>query len=73
MELDLQYKIRNTKNYYNYLKENSWWIKDLNRDKNNFKKFSEYLKGKYELKVSDKINSAIDNINIISSLLNAIK
>ncbi len=73
MELDLQYKIRNAKNYYNYLKENSWWIKDLNRDKNNFKKFSEYLKDKYELKVSDKINSAIDNINIISTLLNAIK
>lgn len=73
MELDLQYKIRNTKNYYNYLKENSWWIKNLNRDKNNFKKFSEYLKDRYELKVSDKINSAIDNINIISTLLNAIK
>ena len=73
MEIDLQYKIKNTKNYYKYLKENSWWFKDLNRDKNNFTKFNEYIKSKYELKVTDKLSNMIDNIDLISTLLNTIK
>ena len=29
MELDLQYKIENTKNYYNYLKENPEIVADV--------------------------------------------
>lgn len=73
MEIDLQYKIKNTRNYYKYLKENSWWFKDLNRDKNNFTKFNEYIKNKYELKVTDKLSNMIDNIDLISTLLNTIK
>ena len=73
MEIDLQYKIKNTKNYYKYLKDNSWWFKDLNRDKNNFTKFNEYIKSKYELKVTDKLSNMIDNIDLISTLLNTIK
>ena len=73
MELDLQYKIKNTKNYYNSLKDNSWWFKDLNRNKNNFIKFNEYIKNKYELKVTDKLSNVIDNIDLISTLLNTIK
>jgi len=73
MELDLQFKIKNTKNYYKYLKENSYFIKRLNRDSNEFNNFSEFIKDKYNLRVSDKISKTIDNIDLISTLLNAIK
>ena len=44
--------------------ENSFWIKDLNRDGANFNKFAEYVKEKYRLRVSDKVSDAIDNVDI---------
>lgn len=73
MEINLQYKIKNTKGYYEYLKDNSWWIKNLSRNPDSFNDYQNYLKDKYELRTSDKISKAIDNIDIISSLLSAIK
>ena len=73
MEINLQYKIKNTKGYYEYLKDNSWWIKNLSRNPNSFNDYKNYLKDKYELRTSDKISKAIDNIDLISSLLSAIK
>lgn len=73
MEINLQYKIKNTKDYYEYLKDNSWWIKNLSRNPDSFNDYQNYLKDKYELRTSDKISKAIDNIDLISSLLSAIK
>lgn len=73
MEINLQYKIKNTKGYYEYLKDNSWWIKNLSRNPDSFNDYQNYLKDKYELCTSDKISKAIDNIDLISSLLSAIK
>ena len=73
MEINLQYKIKNTKGYYEYLKDNSWWIKNLTRNPNSFNDYQNYLKDKNELRTSDKISKAIDNIDLISSLLSAIK
>lgn len=73
MELDLQYKIKNTKNYYNYLKENSYYIKKLNRNMNEFENFSNFVKDKYGLRVTDKISKTIDNIDLISTLLSTLK
>ena len=73
MEINLQYKIKNTKGYYEYLKDNSWWIKNLSRNPNSFNDYQNCLKDKYELRTSDKISKAIDNIDLISSLLSAIK
>ena len=73
MEINLQYKIKNTKGYYEYLKDNSWWIKNLSRNPDSFNDYQNYLKDKYELRTSDKISKAIDNIDLISSLLSATK
>ena len=73
MELELQYKIKNTKNYYNYLKENSYYIKRLNRTSQEFSNFDNFVKDKYGLRVSDKISKTIDNIDLINTLLKAIK
>jgi hypothetical protein len=73
MEINLQYKIKNTNGYYEYLKDNSWWIKNLSRNPDSFNDYQNYLKDKYELRTSDKISKAIDNIDLISSLLSAIK
>ena len=55
------------------LKQNSYWFKELNRKDENYKNFVEQMKEKYHLKVTDKISDAIDNIDLISSILDSIK
>ena len=73
MKISTQLKILNNKNYYNYLKNNSLFIKELNRSENNYKIFDEYIKEKNTLKVSDRINKMLDNVDNISSMLNLLK
>ena len=73
METYVQMAIKNKKNFYKYLMENSFWIKDLNRDGANFNKFAEYVKEKYRLRVSDKVSDAIDNVDLLSSVIDAFK
>lgn len=55
------------------LKYNSYWLKELNRNSTSFKKFKDEMKRKYHLRATDKISDAIDNIDIISNVLNALK
>ena len=55
------------------LKENSEWIKYLNRDPRKYEEFVAVMKEKYRLRKTDKINDVIDNIDLISNLFNALK
>ena len=55
------------------LKENSEWIKYLNRDSRKYEEFVAVMKEKYRLRKTDKINDVIDNIDLISNLFSAIK
>ena len=58
---------------WDLLKQNSYWLKELNRDSLNVKKFKEDMKIKYKLRTTDKISDAIDNIDLISNVLSALK
>ena len=73
MTLNNQFKILNTKNYYQYLKENSNWFKELNRSENNINEFMEYVKDKYSLRISDRLYNAMDGIEMIQNVLNVLK
>ena len=73
MTINSQMKILNTKNHYQYLKENSNWIKELNRHDKNINKFLEYTKEKYNLRITDKINDFIDNIDTLQKVLSVFK
>ena len=73
MKISTQLKILNNKNYFNYLKDNSFFIKDLNRSELNYKLFDEYVKNKYTLKISDRINKVFDNVDNLSNMLNLFK
>ena len=59
--------------YYEYLKENSFLIKDLYRHPENYKKIVEYFKEKYHLKITDKISNAIDSVEMLNTVFNTIK
>lgn len=73
MQVETQMKLKNEKNMLTYLKENSYWIKDLNRNDDYYKNFVEAMKDLYHLRTTDKISDAIDNIDLISSFLGAFK
>lgn len=55
------------------LKFNSYWVKELNRNPASIKRYKEEMKAKYKLRTTDKISDAIDNIDLISNVLGALK
>lgn len=73
MDLIIQQKLENDPKMAQFLKENSYWYKELNRNSDNYKDFLNAMKEKYHLKVSDKINDAIDGIDLVSGILENLK
>ena len=73
MDLFLQKKLLNTPKMYQYLKENSYWIKFLNRDPALYKEFESKMKELYKERPTDKISEAIDGIVMISGILTSLK
>lgn len=73
MDIILQQKLIEDKKMAEYLKQNSYWYKDLNRNSDNYKNFTNAMKEKYHLKVTDRISDAIDNIDIITGILDTLK
>ena len=59
--------------YYNYLKENSEWIKVLKKYPEKYKDFIKFVKGKYKLRVKDKVNNTLNNVNMLSDVLSSLK
>lgn len=55
-----------------YLKQNSYFIKDLHRNPQNYEKFKKIIKEKYNLRFQDKISNIIDDIEVVSSIINTI-
>ena len=56
-----------------FLRENSYWYKELNRNSNSFRYFVSDMKVKYKLTPEDKINRTIENIGVIQSFLDVLK
>ena len=73
MDRSVFFELEKDKKMAELLKYNSYWLKDLNRNPLALKKFREEMKIKYKLRTTDKISDAIDNIDIISNVLNALK
>ena len=73
MILDLQFKIKNNPNYTKYLRENSYWYKILNRYPDQFTKFEEEGKEKYQLRTTDRISKALDTFEMVTSILSTLK
>lgn len=66
-------KLEDSPEYYNYLKENSEWIKVLKKHPEKYNDFVKYVKKKYHLRAQDKVNNAINNISVLSGVLSSIK
>ena len=54
---------------YNYLKDNSWVIKYLNRRNIDYKTFTNEMKKINQERLSDKVDKTIDNMQLVASIL----
>ena len=73
MQAYLQVAFRENPKSYRQLKENSYYFKELNRGLVDYKKFNEDMKIKYKERVTDKINNVVENMDLISSVLDVLK
>ena len=73
MQLSVLMELKKDKKMEELFKYNSYWYKELNRNPSSIKLYKEDMKNKYKLRATDKISDAIDNIDIISNVLSALK
>ena len=73
MEYFLQEKLREDKKFKQYFEDNTNYIKYLNRDPQYYKDFMKIMREKYKERTSDKLNDAINTIDIVSSIIDTIK
>lgn len=73
MQLITLYVLKNDEKMHLFLHENSEWYKYLNRSSLNYQVFVKAMKKKYKLNTTDKISSTLDNIDLISSVIQTIK
>lgn len=73
MSLELQFKIKNNPNYLRYLREHSYWYKELNRNPNNFSLFEEKVKEEYKLRPTDRISKALEMIEMAQTIIATLK
>ena len=66
-------KLKENSKLFDHFINNSYYIKDLNRNPNYFKIFSNDMKIKYKERTTDKISGAIDSIEMISDVIDTIK
>lgn len=58
---------------YDLLKQNSYYFKNLNRGVVDYKNFVSDMKVKYKERATDKLESIMDNMELVSSVLNVLK
>lgn len=73
MSLDLIMKINSDPIQKQFLRENSYWYKYLNRSNIYYKDFINDMKRKYKLTTEDKLNKVINNINMLNTFLEVLK
>ncbi|MBE6151746.1 MAG: hypothetical protein E7165_00310 [Firmicutes bacterium] len=73
MSLEIQFKIKNNPNYLRYLRENSYWYKELNRNPASFALFEEKMREDYHLRPVDRFSRIIDSIDMLQTVLSSLK
>lgn len=73
MYINTQFKIKSNPKYIEYLHNNSYWYKKLNRSSKNFILFENDIKDKMQLRITDKISEVAGAIDMLSTFLSKIK
>ena len=69
MNSELKKKLDENPKYLELLRMNSYWYKILNRDYTKYDEFIKDMKTKYKLRTIDKIDNAIDMVDIVTKFI----
>ena len=69
MERVLVEKLLNNPKLFDHFLHHSYWIKELNRNPSSFSVFERQMKEIYKERITDRVNDAIDGIELVSSLI----
>ena len=69
MRIETRLAIKNNPYYYQFLRDNSYWYKALNRSHSNLELMDKEVKDYYKLNLSDKLNDLNSKISVISNLI----
>lgn len=72
MTLALQFRIKNDPNLYRYLRENSHWYKELNRDPESVKYMETEMKKRYKLTATDKISHISKSLEMVRTFMDVL-
>ena len=73
MTLDVQFKLKSNPRYIQFIRENSYWYKILNRDPLMFTLFESKVKEYYKLRLSDKLTKTLGTIEMIQNVISSLK
>lgn len=73
MQLITLYALKSDEKMHRFLQENSQWYKFLNRNPSNYKDFVAVMKKKYKLNPTDKISNVLDNIDLLTTVIDTVK
>ncbi len=69
MDLATQFAIKNNPNLYRFLRENSYWYKELNRNPESIKQMEEKMKEYYKITPKDKMQELERKIELIRTFM----
>ena len=73
MNIATQVKIKNNPYLYRYLRDNSSWYKNLNRNPDSIKYMEIEMRKHYKLNLTDKIDSFSKKIEMIRTFMDIMK
>ena len=69
MNSEVKKRLDDNPKYLELLRMNSYWYKILNRDYTKYDEFIKDMKVKYKLRTIDKIDSAIDMVDLVTKFI----
>ena len=70
MFYEVKDKLDKDPRFKKYLRENSNWYKELNRDPSSYDKFVKEMKKKYKLRTIDKVDNFVDTVDLVTKIIN---
>ena len=64
-------KLKSNKKFHNFLRENSNYYKNFNRNPDFYDEFINKMKVKYKLRTIDKVDNFVDSVDLITKIISA--
>ena len=71
MKYEVREKLRKDEKYLKFLRQNSNWYKQLNRDPSSYDLFVREMKKKYKLRTIDKVDNFVDGVDLVTKIISA--